>query len=213
MKFAMSYSGGKESALALHKFTGQGNTPVALITTYNQDTDRSLFHGLSSNVLKRVSQSLSIPLILTNTTAENYNKDFEIALKRAKETGAVACVFGDIDIEGHREWATQRCDNVGIKAIFPLWDMPRQNVVYELVDSGFVASLTVVNTKFLDEKFLGKQLTKELAKKIVATGADICGENGEYHTFVSNSPMFAYPVDFVWGKRHYKDGYAMLEVI
>ncbi|MCL2202438.1 MAG: diphthine--ammonia ligase [Defluviitaleaceae bacterium] len=179
MKFVASYSGGKESALAVHRAIKQGHEPIALITTYNTDADRSHFHGLTEDVLDSVSKSVNIPLWLIKTSGEEYLQNFEKALQRAKEQGAEACVFGDIDIEGHLEWCTERCKNVGIEALFPLWGESRKDVVYEIIDSGFVATISIVNTKYLSDEFLGQQLTKEVAERIASQGADICGENGE----------------------------------
>jgi len=213
MKFAASYSGGKESALAVHTAIQQGHNPIALITTYNIDADRSHFHGLSEEVLTRVSNALGIPLWLVKTTGAEYQQNFEAALRKAKDHGAEACVFGDIDIEGHIKWCSDRCETVGLIPLFPLLGQSRKDVVYKFIDSGFVANLTVINTDYLSEDFLGQQLTRDLAQRIAATGADICGESGEYHTFVSDGPIFKHPICFALGEKAEKDNYAMIPVI
>jgi len=213
MKFVASYSGGKESALAIHRAVKDGHEPIALITTYNTDANRSHFHGLTEDVLESVADSLGIPLWLIKTSGAEYAQNFEKTLLLAKEHGAEACVFGDIDIEGHIEWCSERCKNVGIAPLFPLLNQSRKDVVYELIDSGFVANITIVNSKKVSEDFLGKQLTKEIAKQIAAGGADICGENGEYHTFVSAGPNFKKPVGFSFGAKYTRDDYALLPVL
>ncbi|MCL2235304.1 MAG: diphthine--ammonia ligase [Defluviitaleaceae bacterium] len=200
MKVAVSYSGGKESALSLYRVLQQGHEVVALITTYNAEAGRSFFHGLTDEVLERVSDALKIPMIVVKTGEKSYTEDFGVGLKQAKEMGAQACVFGDIDVEGHRDWWTRHCDIQGMEAVFPLWGEKREDVAREIIDSGIVATLTVVNTKQLGERFLGKRFSKGLAEEIVATGSDICGENGEYHTFVSDGPMFKHPVEFKLGE-------------
>ena len=212
MKFAASYSGGKESALAVYRAIKQGYEPISLITTFNIDANRSHFHGISEDLLKSVSKSLNIPLNLVKTSGEQYTQNLEKALLQAKEKGAEACVFGDIDIEGHIEWCSERCHNVGIKPLFPLMGESRKNVVYEFIDSGFIANISTINTKYLTEDVLGKQLTKEVAERIAATGADICGENGEYHTFVSDGPIFKHAVKFICSEKVLRDGYAILSV-
>jgi len=212
MKFVASYSGGKESALAVHCAIEQGHEPIALITTYSADAGRSHFHGLTEDVLESLSQSLNIPLWLVKTSGDEYARDFETALLRAKEQGATACVFDDIDIEGHLKWCSERCENVGIEALFPLLGRSRKDVVYEVIDCGFAANITIVNTKYLGDDVLGKTLTREIAEHIAAQGADICGENGEYHTFVSAGPIFKAPVEFVFGEKAVRDGFAMLPV-
>jgi len=212
MKFAASYSGGKESALAVHRAIKQGHQPIALITTYNTDADRSHFHSLPEDVLKSVSEAVNIPLWMIKTNSEQYAKDFETALLKAKEQGAEACVFGDIDIEGHLKWCGERCENAGIKPLFPLQGESRKDVVREIIDNGFICNISIVNTKYLSDDFLGKQLTKDVAERIAAQGADICGENGEYHTFVSAGPIFKHPVNFMFGAKSIRDDYAMLPV-
>jgi len=212
MKFVASYSGGKESALAVYRAIKQGHEPIALITTYTTDSDRSHFHGLSEAVLESISKSLNIPLWLVKTSGEEYLQNFEKALHRAKEQGAEACVFGDIDIEGHLSWCRDRCKSVGMTALFPLWGESRKDVVYEVIDSDFVANISVVNIQQLSDAFLGRQLTKDVAEAIAVQGTDICGENGEYHTFVSDGPIFKSPVSFVFGEKLIKDNYAMLPV-
>ena len=210
MKFAVSYSGGKESALSCYRAIKQGHTPVSLITTYNTDAGRSHFHGISEDLLENVSAALEIPLLLVRTGGADYQENFEKALRQLKAVGAEACVFGDIDIEGHRVWCSERCDNTGLVPLFPLWGEERKKIVYEFIDSGFVANITVVNRKQLSDDFLGQQLTKEIAERIAAQGADICGENGEYHTFVSAGPIFRHPVSFSFGAAHTSGDYAML---
>jgi len=212
MKFVASYSGGKESALAVYRAIEQGHIPVALITTYNTDMGRSHFHGLSQPVLENVSDALGIPLMLIKTSGADYMQNFEKALLGAKALGAEGCVFGDIDIEGHRQWCSQRCENAGLEPLFPLWGERRKKIVHEFIDSGFVANIAVVNTNHLGDDFLGERLTREVAARIEAQGADICGENGEYHTFVSAGPIFSQPVRFSFGEKVVQNEYAILPV-
>ena len=213
MKFVASYSGGKESALAIYEAQKLGHTAMGLITTYNVDAGRSHFHGLSEGLLEGVAQSIGVPLHLVKTTGQEYAKNFELALHHAKATGAEACVFGDIDIEGHIKWCTERCEAAGLEPLFPLLGRPRRDVVFQLIDSGFVATVSVINKAFLGYDVLGKQLTKALAEEVEANGADICGENGEYHTFVSDGPIFAKPVPFTLGEKITRDGYAMVNLL
>jgi len=213
MKVAVSYSGGKESALSIYKAVNKGHDPIILITTFNIDADRSHFHGLPEDVLKNASKSLNTPLNLIKTSGEKYEKNFEKALLEAKNQGAEACIFGDIDIEEHLKWCSKRCENVGIEPLFPLWGRSRKSVVHELIDRDFIVNITIVNSKYLSDDFLGQKLTKELADQIAARGADICGENGEYHTFVSDGPIFKQSIDFRFGEKFTKGGYAFLPVL
>ncbi len=211
-KFVASYSGGKDSILAIYRAIKQGLTPLALITTYNTDRKRSWFHGIPEAVLTRISKSLDIPIWLIKTSGDEYSENFEKTLQSAKELGAEICVFGDIDIEEHKKWCSERCQAVGMEALLPLWGEARDRLVYEFIDSGFTSNITVIDTRRMSECFLGQKLTKETMDLIAAQGVDICGENGEYHTFVSDGPIFNQPIDFSFGEKIVENGYAVLPI-
>ena len=133
MKFVISYSGGKDSALSLHKMLEAGNDPIGLLVMINRDMQRSWFHGVDIHMLKQISRSLEIPLIMCESAGEDYHTALEDGLKRAKQAGAEACAFGDIDIEGHREWCIQRCEAVGLKCVHPLWHKDREENTKEII--------------------------------------------------------------------------------
>lgn len=196
-KFVMSYSCGKDSTLALDRMIEKGSEPVALLITVDKKLNRSWFHGVPEKILSNVSESLNIPLLLVRCEGEEYAESFKKTLLKAKnELGAEGCVFGDIDLEAHRTWCTDRCNDVGIQAIFPLWNEGREKLTHEFIDRGFKTVLKNVQLKFLGVEFLGKVLTKDVVSDIKATGADPCGENGEYHTFVYDGPLFKFPIKF-----------------
>ncbi|MGL4107096.1 diphthine--ammonia ligase [Clostridium sp. LP20] len=195
-KFIMSYSCGKDSTLALYRMIKEGNDPVGLLVTVNKKQNRSWFHGVPGALLEEVSSSLGIDLLLVKCQEGEYLEAYEKTLREAKEKGAEACVFGDIDIEAHREWCTERCNAVGMEAIFPLWQEGREDLTYEFIDSGFKSVIKNVKLECLGEEFLGEILTKEVVQGIKETGSDPCGENGEYHTFVFDGPLFKKSIDF-----------------
>ncbi|SCG98085.1 MULTISPECIES: diphthine--ammonia ligase [unclassified Romboutsia] len=212
-KFVMSFSGGKDSMLALHRMIKNGNTPVALLTTVKKNQDSSWTHGINNNFLNKVSESLGIELITVECEVEEYEKEFEKKLLEAKQKGANVCVYGDIDIEHHKQWGVDRCNVSNMKAEFPLWQEDREKLVYEFIDSGYKATIKKVNLDNLGEQFLGKVLTKELIEEIKATGSDACGENGEYHTFVSDGPLFKNPIQFKIDKITLDKNYGHLDII
>lgn len=196
-KFIMSYSCGKDSTLALYRMIQQGHKPSALLVTVDKKAGRSWFHGVPNELLDEVSKALDIPLMIVESSGTDYEVTFKEALIRAKENlGIDSCVYGDIDLEGHREWCTDRCEEAGIEAVFPLWQEGREDLVYEFIDSGFKTVIKNVNLQWLGEEFLGKTLTREVVHDIKATGSDACGENGEYHSFVYDGPLFKNPIDF-----------------
>ena len=196
-KFIMSFSGGKDSILALYKMIKKGYEPVALLTTIKKDKEKSWTHHLDNNFLRRVSESLEIPILLVECDVDDYERKFEEALFKAKDMGATICAFGDIDIELHRNWDLDRCKNTGIEAKLPLWQQNREELVYEFIDSGFETIINKVNLKYMGVEFLGKVLDRKVIEDIKLTGADACGENGEYHTFVIDGPLFKNRINFI----------------
>ena len=195
--FVVSYSCGQDSTLALYRMIKNGHKPVALLITVDKKILRSWFHGVPQNLLEEVSKSLNIPLLLVKCQGEEYKDAFIKALKKAKEElGAEACVFGDIDLEAHRTWCTDRCNEANIEAIFPLWLEDREKLTFEFIDTGFKTVIKNVRLDVLSTDFLGKELTRPVVSDIVKAGSDACGENGEYHTFVFDGPLFKYPIRF-----------------
>ncbi|MCJ8342266.1 MAG: diphthine--ammonia ligase [Cetobacterium sp.] len=211
-KFIMSYSCGKDSTLALYRMIEQGHTPLALMITINKKNNSSWFHNISSNHMRDVANSLDIPLMLIQCEGDEYEASFSEALSKFKEMGADSCVFGDIDIEAHREWCTKRCTEANIEPIFPLWQENREDLVHEFIDKGFKATIKIVNLNYLSSEFLGKTLNREIVEIIKKEGADPCGENGEYHTFVYDGPLFRYPITFKVLDKLEKDNYGILSI-
>ena len=196
MKFVMSYSGGKDSALALHRAVCAGHSPAALLVTCDEKNARSWFHNIPIPLLRRISEALDVPLLLVPTEGERYAPDFEEALRHCAADGIEMCVFGDIDIQEHYDWCHARCQNAGVQSFFPLWQQERASVVREMVEAGFSAMVTVVNHTKMNEKYLGRTVSHALLDKLTDDGVDVCGENGEFHTFVYDGPVFKTPVPF-----------------
>lgn len=211
-KFIASYSGGKDSTLAIYRAIQQEMAPIELVTTYNTDRKQSWFHGIPRDLLDKISEEIQIPITLMETSGEQYTVNFEAYLKTAKEKGAEVCVFGDIDLEEHLNWCTDRCKAAGLEAYFPLWKESRKNLVYEFIDSGFKTIITVVDTSRLGQEFVGKVLDRQVTEEIEKSGADICGEDGEYHTFAYDGPLFRHPVEFTKGSVTRSDKYAIMPI-
>lgn len=212
MKFAMSYSCGKDSTLALHKMIEQGNEAVCLVVMVNEKAARSYFHGADKTMLERYAKALDLPMITCPATGETYAAEFEKGLLKAKNMGAEAVCFGDIDIEQNRQWEEDRCQSVGLLACFPLWQKNREALVHELIRLGYQCLIKSINREILPMELLGKMLDEKSVEMMKLAGIDVCGENGEYHTLAVNGPIFKNALTFKIGAKFEAGDYAFVDV-
>jgi len=190
----------------------QNHEPIALIVMCNKKDKRSWFHGVDDKLLDKISESLQIPLIKVVCHGEDYNNAFEDGLKKARAMGAEACVFGDIDIEDHKKWGKERCENAGLDYVFPLWNENREKLTLEFVSLGFRAIIKCISNKHLPKDFLGKELDLSLIGLLKQKDIDVCGENGEYHTIVIGGPLFKEKVNIKYnGKKDFGD-FSVLDI-
>ncbi len=207
-----SWSGGKDSCLALYRAIKAGYRPQMLLTMMNETGDRSRSHGLSTDVLMRQSSSLGIPLTMRSTSWDGYEQVFVDALAVLTEDGIAHGIFGDIDLEEHREWVTRVCGSAGVSPVLPLWKAGRAELVDEFLKNGFEATIVAVKEGVLDPETLGRRLTADLVQEFSRNGIDPSGEAGEYHTVVTGGPLFSTPLDLVKRGTVQKDGYLFLDV-
>ncbi|WP_028828786.1 Dph6-related ATP pyrophosphatase [Proteocatella sphenisci] len=201
MRMLASFSGGKDSVLSLDRALEQGHEIAGLFVTVDIDGS-SWFHDINHDILEAVSMNLAIPVFFCPCRqGDDYTLDYEKSMRQMIAiTRAQACIFGDIDIESHRQWAEERAQNLGIEAVFPLWQENRRKLVSEFVDKGYKAAIKKVNKKYLDSKYLGRVLDHELIEEFEMMGIDSCGENGEYHTLVYDGPIFSKGINLRLGK-------------
>ncbi len=212
-KFVMSFSAGKDSTLSLYRMLKKGYKAEKLLTTISAKEDRSLFHGVNTALLNEVASSLKIPLIAVDAVGTPYGQAFENELVKAKSEGIDICAFGDIDIEDHKTWGLERCKVADIKGIWPLWNENRVLLVREFVDLGFKAKIKILNTKILDEKYLGVDITHEFIDEMLSLNIDPSAESGEFHTFVYDGPLFNHRVNFTITDIHRREEYSMLDFL
>ena len=212
MKFAVSYSCGKDSTFALHKMMEQGHEPVCLVVMVNEKAGRSYFHGADCQMLKRYEKALGLPMILCLTAGEDYHLAFEEGLRKARFLGAEAACFGDIDIEENRKWEEDRCEAVGLTPCFPLWQTGREENVRELLAKGYRCLIKSIKQRLLPRELLGTFMDENAIACMAQAGIDICGEKGEYHTLVTGGPVFQESLMFRTGEILDSGEYAVIEV-
>jgi len=194
MRICCSWSGGKDSCLALYRALAPGNELACLVTMFTEDDERSRSHGLARGVLAAQAAAIGVPLLSASATWDEYERAFVELLKQARSHGALAAVFGDIDIPRHREWEENVCRQAGLAALLPLWQEDRWTVLDEWWAAGFEARIVVAREGLVDRAYLGRVLDSDVANELAATGVDPCGENGEFHTVVTAGPLFHRPL-------------------
>ena len=210
--FIISWSGGKDSALAYFRAVQEGHAPFGLLTMFEEGGARSRSHGLPPEVLEAQAERMGMPLDTGSAGWQTYEAEFKEKLRSFREKGIDLCVFGDIDLEGHKEWAEQVAESVGMEAHHPLWQEPRKSLLHQLIKEEFEAVITVVDTERMSERFLGRTLTAELMEELESLGIDACGEEGEFHTVIVDGPIFVERVPLVFGEVLETGQHKMLDV-
>lgn len=195
MYFLTSWSGGKDSCYAMMLAVKKGLVPKVVLNMMNENGKVSRSHGLPLAILKQQAQKMGLPLEAIPATWGAYETIFIQTLQNLKaKFNLDAAVFGDIDLQPHKDWEDKVCEAASIQAILPLWQQNRMTLVHEMLDNGITTMIVSCNT-IMGEKYLGEILTKELAQELQLKGIDPCGENGEFHTLVINCPLFSSAIE------------------
>ena len=185
-----SWSGGKDSCFALMQAIRQGAVPKVLLNVMNEQGKLSRSHGLPAYLLAQQADAMQIPLFTIASSWKDYERLFTAELNRMKEVHHIqAMVFGDIDLDEHREWEEKVCAAAGLLALLPLWKKPRKELLLDMLDHG-IRSMIVSCNSIMGEAFLGRMLDCHLIPELEARNIDVCGEAGEFHTVVLNCPLF-----------------------
>jgi uncharacterized protein (TIGR00290 family) len=205
----VSWSGGKDSALALQALRREGGYEVrALLTTVTEGYDRISMHGVRRELVERQADALGLPLqvvlIPRDCANDDYARRMEAALQGQRDAGVETVVFGDIFLEDVRRYREEMLAPLGMRGLFPLWGEDTGALARELVRRGYGAVTACVDGHALDRRHVGRVLDEAFFADL-PPGADPCGENGEYHTFVFDGPGFAGPVAWVRGEDVLRD--------
>jgi uncharacterized protein (TIGR00290 family) len=213
---ALSWSGGKDSALALYELREHsGSPPHALITTVTADYGRISMHGVRRELLVRQAQAAGLPLveveIPANCSNDVYEQRIGRALAEAPLAGTDTIAFGDLFLADIREYREERLRRVGKNAVFPLWGRDTGALAREFIAAGFEAVIVCVDPRRLDRSFAGRRFDAELLADL-PPDVDPCGENGEFHTFVHAGPIFTAPIACQVGDTVTRDGFVFCDV-
>ncbi|MFH1077107.1 MAG: diphthine--ammonia ligase [Pseudomonadota bacterium] len=213
-KAFVSWSGGKDSALAFYNVMKDGETEVAyLLNMLSEDGTHSRSHHLSVAALKAQAEAMCIPIVQRQARWEGYEKEFKKALAVFKEESVQTGVFGDIDVQEHRDWVERVCNENGFNAMLPLWQRSRESLMCELIAVGFKAVIVAVKLACMGSEWLGRELDRQFVEDMRRLPqVDLCGENGEYHTFVYDGPIFKAPVEFSVGEKIKRETHCFLDI-
>lgn len=208
MKSFISWSGGKDSALALYYAQKQNLNIQALLTSVNHAHNRISMHGVRRSLLQQQAESLQLPLHTIELSEEpdmiEYEKTVNDCYAVLKKDGFDQAIFGDIFLEDLKEFRETQLTKQNIQGIFPIWKKDSNELMQEFISLGFKAIIVCVNTKFLDKNFCGRFIDESFINDL-PKDTDTCGENGEYHSFVFDGPVFKSPLKFNTGEMVYRE--------
>lgn len=211
--YAVSWSGGKDAALSLWRLWRRHGPATALVTTLEEDGQRTRAHWLRPEVLRAQARALGVDVIEVATSLPDYRQRFSAALAALRDgRGIVAAAFGDIELEAHRDWCRSVCAELGLDCLHPIWGEPREALLGEFLAAGFVARLVAVREDVLDPDLLGRTLDAALLDEFRRAGIDLCGEGGEYHTLVVDGPGFSAPLPLREIARERLQGYCFADL-
>lgn len=208
-KVIVSWSGGKDSALALHEIKKSGDYDVvALLTTVTATYDRISMHGVRRVLLAEQARALGIALEEITISKDSSHREYEDAMRNAllkfRAAGVLSVVVGDIFLEDLRKYREENLSRIGMTGIFPLWKRNTKELAQEFIGQGFRAVITCVDSQALDKKFAGRQFDAQFLAELPAS-VDPCGENGEFHSFVYAGPLFKKEIPYVLGDTVVRD--------
>jgi uncharacterized protein (TIGR00290 family) len=210
--YAVIFSGGKDSMLALDRATRQGYTDLRLVTLYDEPSRRVRFHGVPVEVMRAQAEALGLPMRCVPTSPATFEAAFLALLGELAAEGVRGAIFGNIHLGDVRAWYEERVRAAGLEHVEPLWSETPSALVRESVARGYRSLLTCVDTTRADPAWLGQPLTEALIAAFERAGIDACGERGEYHTLVTDGPLFRRPLTIQMGEVHVEAPFHQLDV-
>jgi uncharacterized protein (TIGR00290 family) len=213
----MSWSSGKDSAWALYKLQQNPEIDlVGLFCTVNKEFERVAMHGVRVELLQKQAKSIGLPLEIIEIPYPCSNAEYEkimgLFVERAKNKNIEHFAFGDLFLEDIRNYREEKLKDSGIKPLFPIWGIPTDKLSREMIGSGLRTVITCINPKQTPIEFVGKEYDESFLDSLPET-IDPCGENGEFHSFVYDGPMFKDPIEVVVGNIVHRDDFVFADVL
>jgi uncharacterized protein (TIGR00290 family) len=211
------WSGGKDSSLALYEVQkAKSHNVAALLTTITEDYDRISMHGVRRALLEQQAEALGLPLkkvlIPKEATNDIYESRMRALLEEGLREGIDTVAFGDIFLEDLKLYRENNLAQLGMKGLFPIWKRDSAELAQTFINLGFKAVLACIDTKFLDPSFAGRPYDQDLLRDL-PPNVDPCGENGEFHSFAFDGPIFKHRINHTVGEVVRKDRYCFCDLI
>ncbi len=216
-KVLMAWSSGKDSAWALRLLRRQPDVQVVgLLTTFNSAADRVAMHAVRRELVEAQAERVGLPLWGVDLPWPCSNQEYEelmsAVIRRAVGEGISAMAFGDLFLTDVRQYRERQLAGTGLEPLFPVWGVPTAELAREMIEAGVRARLTCVDPRKLDGSFAGREFDHRLLD-LLPKNIDPCGENGEFHTFVYDSPVFSRPIEIESGIVVERDGFVFADVM
>jgi uncharacterized protein (TIGR00290 family) len=213
LQVVASWSGGKESCLACYKAIKDG-FKVSYLLNIISNEGKCISHGIPSELIATQSRAVEIPIIQRVATWDTYEREFKTAIHKLKKTGVNAAIFGDIYLQEHKDWVEKICSELQIEPIEPLWGCKSEHILNSFIEEGFEAIVVKVKADLLSEKWLGRVVNENFMNDLrkLEGKVDFCGELGEYHTLVTDGPLFKRRLKILESKKELKNGYWFLDI-
>lgn len=208
-KIILNWSGGKDATMALYYLLYKNpNAIMGLLTSISLPQNRISMHGVRAELLELQTKSLGLPLYKMELpempSMETYENNTRTILTDLKNKGATHMAYGDIFLEDLKIYREQLLAPLGLSPVFPLWKIPTQQLLHDFINKGFKSIICCVNDQYLDKSFVGRIIDENFINDL-PPNVDCCGENGEYHSFVFDGPIFKNPIHFKKGELVYKE--------
>jgi len=215
-KVALSWSSGKDSAWALQLLLAQPDIQItALITTFNTEADRVAMHAVRRVLVEAQAERTGVPLWAVELPCPCSNLEYEDRMRavceRATAEGVTAVAFGDLFLQDVRDYRIRQLQGSGLKPLFPVWQIPTGQLSRDMIAAGVKAKVTCVDPSKVRKSFAGREYDLSLLNAF-PVGVDPCGENGEFHTFVYDAPVFSHPIHVRVGEVVERDGFVFADV-
>jgi uncharacterized protein (TIGR00290 family) len=216
-KLVLSWSGGKDSAMSLYELRrSKQYEVVGLLTTVTQDYERISMHGVRRILLEQQAESVGVPLrkvlIPKTCTNEIYERLMAEEMERLKRGGVFLVAFGDIFLQDLKDYREQNLAKAGLKGVFPVWKRNSQELVESFINLQFKSIVTTCDPRVIGEEFCGRIINKRFLTELPTT-VDPAGENGEFHSFTFDGPIFKQPVSFTVGEKVLRDGFLFCDLV